>query len=552
MLQKVKLMPVNNMDNINLEAIFNGTRQLTEYTPSYSYVVDYKQPVWGCLFFIPSTHLLDHTISLITSQIRQYDSIGGYDKLHVAELEAAIPLMEGLIAALYTISHFNPLLSSEDVPALCDKLLDINMDRKCLAPDGYFEYEYNCYYKAQSVFENIHRDLELTATQISFIDEAWKHIFERLRLEALEEGDNLPQTLMYLNMYYEEASHNDDDSNDDESPFVRGSYDKICLVNRAKKESEPIEQVIVSGIAASAMNYAMHQYLKQQILSVNDFSEPLNIKHDYTSLRFDFSVRTFYEAYVEAADRGKRAIYEYDPSFAIKSTDEQKMYILREIMQEQEYAQSHNDTNWLKSKLTPAQYNALQDIEKYFFTYICNQVHNEEMKHAAPSLLEHNILNGQLLELATLKLADAEPMLFGERIPRIADGMMKQKSKQGARPKVLFPQDNNEYQKNEEITQREKVRLLNFIKDHKMGAMPLTASTNDKLNKVIVCFCKFWKDRSWVSEEIAIPALYRFLLEDCKLKTEVAQRTMENCMRNMLKEKVDSDCFYMVKEAFLK
>lgn len=370
-------MPVNNMDNINLEAIFNGTRQLTEYTPSYSYVVDYKQPVWGCLFFIPSTHLLNHTISLITSQIRQYDPIGGYDKLHVAELEEAIPLMEGLIAALYTISHFNPLLSSEDVPALCDKLLVINMDRKCLAPDGYFEYEYNCYYKAQRIFKNIHRDLELTATQISFIDEAWKHIFELLRLEALEEGDNLPQTLMYLNMCYEEASHNEDDSNDVDSSFVRGSYDKICLVNCEKKESEPIEQVIVSGIAASAMNYAMHQYLKQQILSVSDFSKPLKIKHDYTSLRFDFSIRTFYEAYVEAADREKRAIYIYNPSFAIKNADEQRMYILREIMQEQEYAQNHNDANWLKSKLTSAQYNALQDIEKYFYIYLCKEVQQQ-------------------------------------------------------------------------------------------------------------------------------------------------------------------------------
>lgn len=104
----------------------------------------------------------------------------------------------------------------------------------------------------------------------------------------------------------------------------------------------------------------------------------------------------------------------------------------------------------------------------------------------------------------------------------------------GARKQFLFiggkPTEENVGVKN-----REKERFLRWLSDHKMSGRRLVARKDDGLNKVVVCFLKLWRERGLVAENPSGGAVFRFLTDDCGLKTDVTEASYSNKVKEWLR-----------------
>lgn len=122
--------------------------------------------------------------------------------------------------------------------------------------------------------------------------------------------------------------------------------------------------------------------------------------------------------------------------------------------------------------------------------------------------------------------------------------------KQGKQPSALFRKDGNRTIEDTDRRKKEKERLCGYLSAHHLGSRMLNSQKDDKLNKVIVCFCNMWKQRGWVSTEVGAPALRRFLVEDCLIGLSVTDRSFEGVIRDMIGNPYDADTFGEVKECF--
>lgn len=105
---------------------------------------------------------------------------------------------------------------------------------------------------------------------------------------------------------------------------------------------------------------------------------------------------------------------------------------------------------------------------------------------------------------------------------------------------------------NRETYEREKERFINFLHKLKIAARSLTCRAKDYLNQIITCFMILWREKGFFIEE-SIPGacVFRFLTEECKLKTRVMERSYGNKMNVQLKKnKCDITLYRKVSEAF--
>lgn len=109
--------------------------------------------------------------------------------------------------------------------------------------------------------------------------------------------------------------------------------------------------------------------------------------------------------------------------------------------------------------------------------------------------------------------------------------------KRGIKNKFLFPQNGNESVKNGRLTQCEKRRFLHYLSKHSLDGRMLVSTRDDAINKAVVYFVRIWKEQELTASKPSGRAIFRFLTQDCGLKTEITIESYANKMNECLKEK---------------
>lgn len=101
--------------------------------------------------------------------------------------------------------------------------------------------------------------------------------------------------------------------------------------------------------------------------------------------------------------------------------------------------------------------------------------------------------------------------------------------------KPFFLKNDNTKEENKEVRQRERDRFLHYLSLHSMGNRPLTTQQDDTLNSIVASFLVVWRKKGWIARDISARAAWRFLHDDCGLKSEATQQSYAN----KIKEWVD-------------
>lgn len=156
-------------------------------------------------------------------------------------------------------------------------------------------------------------------------------------------------------------------------------------------------------------------------------------------------------------------------------------------------------------------------------------------------------------EVANVEAGGIGIQIIGDKKPKDSDGKEEKGSekegsteenpeeeppqKRGIKNKFLFPQNGNESVKNGRLTQCEKRRFLHYLSKHSLDGRMLVSTRDDAINKAVVCFVRIWKEQELTASKPSGRAIFRFLTQDCGLKTEITIESYANKMNEWLKEK---------------
>lgn len=156
-------------------------------------------------------------------------------------------------------------------------------------------------------------------------------------------------------------------------------------------------------------------------------------------------------------------------------------------------------------------------------------------------------------EVANVEAGGIGIQIVGDKKPKDSDGKEEKGSekegsteenpeeepplKRGIKNKFLFPQNGNESVKNGRLTQCEKRRFLHYLSKHSLDGRMLVSTRDDAINKAVVCFVRIWKDQELTASKPSGRAIFRFLTQDCGLKTQITIESYANKMNEWLKEK---------------
>lgn len=120
----------------------------------------------------------------------------------------------------------------------------------------------------------------------------------------------------------------------------------------------------------------------------------------------------------------------------------------------------------------------------------------------------------------------------------------------GARKQFLFI-DGRATVENAGVKNREKERFLGYLSDHKMSGRRLVTEKSDGLNKAVVCFLRLWCEKGLTAKQPSGGAVFRFLTEDCGLKTDVTEASYSNKIKEWLRRNdYDVTIYQGVKTCF--
>lgn len=156
-------------------------------------------------------------------------------------------------------------------------------------------------------------------------------------------------------------------------------------------------------------------------------------------------------------------------------------------------------------------------------------------------------------EVANVEAGGIGIQIVGDKKPKDSDGKEEKGSekegsteenpeeenplKRGIKNKFLFPQNGNESVKNGRLTQCEKRRFLHYLSKHSLDGRMLVSTRDDAINKAVVCFVRIWKEQELTASKPSGRAIFRFLTQDCGLKTQITIESYANKMNEWLKEK---------------
>lgn len=156
-------------------------------------------------------------------------------------------------------------------------------------------------------------------------------------------------------------------------------------------------------------------------------------------------------------------------------------------------------------------------------------------------------------EVANVEAGGIGIQIIGDKKPNDSDGKEEEGSeeddskgenpeeepplKRGIKNKFLFPQNGNESVKNGRLTQCEKRRFLHYLSKHSLDGRMLVSTRDDAINKAVVCFVRIWKEQELTASKPSGRSIFRFLTQDCGLKTEITIESYANKMNEWLKGK---------------
>lgn len=114
------------------------------------------------------------------------------------------------------------------------------------------------------------------------------------------------------------------------------------------------------------------------------------------------------------------------------------------------------------------------------------------------------------------------------------NGTAERKPSPGPRKQFLFI-DGRATVENVSVRNREKVRFLCYLSDHKMSMRRLVTNKSDGLNKVVLCFLMIWREKGLTVQQPSGGAVFRFLTEDCGLKTDVTEASYSNKIKEWMR-----------------
>lgn len=110
----------------------------------------------------------------------------------------------------------------------------------------------------------------------------------------------------------------------------------------------------------------------------------------------------------------------------------------------------------------------------------------------------------------------------------------QQNTSPGPRKQFLFI-DGRATVENAGVKNREKERFLGYLSDHKMSGRRLVTEKSDGLNKAVVCFLRLWCEKGLTAKQPSGGAVFRFLTEDCGLKTDVTEASYSNKIKEWMR-----------------
>ena len=168
--------------------------------------------------------------------------------------------------------------------------------------------------------------------------------------------------------------------------------------------------------------------------------------------------------------------------------------------------------------------------------YADGAIHNDHHKELN---INGNISMEQLMQITKGFLMD-----------EVDEKPNQQNSSPGPRKQFLFI-DGRATVENVSVRNREKDRFLCYLSDHKMGSRRLVAVKGDGLNKVVVCFLRLWREKGLTAKQPSGGAVFRFLTEDCGLKTDVTEASYSNKIKEWLRRNdYDVTTYQGVKTCF--
>lgn len=110
----------------------------------------------------------------------------------------------------------------------------------------------------------------------------------------------------------------------------------------------------------------------------------------------------------------------------------------------------------------------------------------------------------------------------------------QKKSAPGPRKQFLFIEGDASWEKegkrrspskeNKVVRRNERDRFLKYLKAHCLSNRELTCTQGDTLNNVVASFLVEWQHRGLIAEDFAGPAVWRFLTEECEMKSTVTAK----------------------------
>lgn len=104
---------------------------------------------------------------------------------------------------------------------------------------------------------------------------------------------------------------------------------------------------------------------------------------------------------------------------------------------------------------------------------------------------------------------------------------------------------------NKAVCQQEKARLMQYLAAHKLTCRELNCTLSDALNKVILCFVITWCDLALTDNPPSGRAIFRFLTQECNMKTGTSEKSYANKICEWMKKKeYDVETMRKVKQCF--
>ena len=112
-----------------------------------------------------------------------------------------------------------------------------------------------------------------------------------------------------------------------------------------------------------------------------------------------------------------------------------------------------------------------------------------------------------------------------------------EKKQRGPQKQVLFI-NGKSTKENVQAKNREKQRFLHYLSEHNYSKQCLNCNKKDKLNDIITCFLKIWHDKKLIADSPSGAAIFRFLTEECQLKSDVTEQSYSNKIKERLRNNI--------------